>query len=249
MTDAIDEAFAADLEKLAVPSELKLNAAKVKAAQDPKKKGAEKPDLGAPGKKQAGFLDRARARTEQEKKDLARLMKGQPWNVSADTIKKRAKRLGIGQKQAALDAGFDADMRQVVGLDVSDARDDFERPDVKVAGQVNDAIDDHYLGWMREKADEDVVKEAGQAEDLARLASRESTHVSSEAIRSALRRSTAKGAAGTAAASALLAGTYLAGKKRGQKTAAVNQDLENEDLLARIRRSAREGMRHGCSDV
>ena len=225
--------------------EMAANAAKVKAAQDPKKKGAEKPDLGAPGK-----------------------------------------------KQAAIDDDFARDLNQMVGIDAPEARSDWQHPDVSVQGQATDRIDDHFLGWMREKAGEDVVKEAAfvvdprgaatKTPDMALLAARrraksrvktvgkqtfkgKAKTLLSKAKNAAdmkrMRRVAAPAAVGVAGGMLL---SKLMQKKQkpapapdtgvktqdGQvKQAGVIENQENLDLMAKIRKAASDQFKVGSSDV
>ena len=65
--------------------------------------------------------------------------------------------------QDKIDEDFMRELVQEVGIKTAG---EFERPDVKIPDQVEDAIDEHYLGWMRERSEDDVVKEAGLVDDL-----------------------------------------------------------------------------------
>lgn len=173
--------------------------------------------------------------------------------------KMKAKDAEKAEKKASLDEAFDADMRQVVGMDPVDAPADWERPDVSIPDQVTDAIDESFLGWMRERADDDVVKEASVAEvvkeakggsrmrDLVRQIRGGSYGQGEKALKKGL--GIAAGVAGAGGVAAGAAGGYAAGKRKREKTAGVVANDENKDLLERIRASARKGFRHGCSDV
>lgn len=160
---------------------------------------------------------------------------------------KKGSKMKKQEKKASLDEQFDADMRQIVGVDQQE-HEDFDRPDVKIAGQTNDAIDDHFLGWMKDKADDDVVKEAGVTKTVRKM--RQGT--SSQARKLLKKRLAQVGAAGGAAGLAVGAGAgYAAGRKKQaelDKEAGVIENPENLDLLARIRRSAKEHV-HGSADV
>ena len=312
--DDLDETFARDLEKIGknVPSELALNAAKVKAVQDPKKPGAEKPDLGAPGLKKKASIDedlekdafsvtreghkfdaeRAKDRKEYllrrsvalQKKDAlghsgkdgknpAKLTSAMRFNNEGHTtagarhqayIEKKHREgknaynpfggsmtkvkeekgstpgllgtFGKVVKKASIDEEFDSDLRQIVGADSAESVPDFERPCVKVAGQTTDLIDDAYVSWMREQADEDLVK-AASSMNLARSVSYPTTKNIADAIDKGKRGAAVKGALG---AMAVLGTAALAHKlvKGRTKTAGVIENPENKDLLARIRAKA-----------
>jgi len=103
------------------------------------------------------FIARKKAEGKGEKKKDAAADKD-------DEKKDKGKGFFFGkkddEKKASLDDKFAADLHQAVGIDVPEADPKWHRPDVSVEGQTNDRIDDHYLAWMREQADQDVVKEA-----------------------------------------------------------------------------------------
>jgi hypothetical protein len=160
--------------------------------------------------------------------------------------KLRAKLSDVTTKKASLDEGFARDLHQLVGLDVPDARDDWQRPDVKVAGQVADRIDDAYVQWMRAHADADVVKEAGVKERIKGFFGK---HVQEATKKTLLEK--IKGSGKTVGKAGLLAGgaygAYRLGKhvagKQHEKNAAVIENDENLDLVARIRRAAQSKCR------
>ena len=306
MTDQLDDMFANDLNKLALPSELALNAAKVKGAQTDRP-GAEKPDLyakgkgkgkdGKPAKDEENDERKSKGPNKGKKKDPNAEDKQQGAKSKDDMgkeagederaftatryYKKRFLRPGmkevrrtmairgkipagapvpepkVTEKKASIDEEFEADMRQIVGAEAAEDSPNFDRPDVKIAGQTTDAIDDHFIGWMEDKADEDVVKEAGFLDDLANSVANPGNAVTvRKAVGKASRRGAATGALATLAAGGVAAGglaAYKAGKKRGakkkddgekqaelDKEAGVTENPENLDLLARIRRSAQQ---------
>lgn len=277
MKDKIDDMFASDLNKLSMPSELALNAAKVVAAQDPKKKGAEKPDLGAPGKscpdRPAGPATGPRDRTGPHNPLLKRLEKmkkkalflniphrqqvmleaaekaraGCPDKPAGPATGPRdrtgphnplLKRLEEMKKKSSVDERFAADLHQVVGLDVPEADPDWQRPDVRVAGQATDRIDDHLVDWMRERADEDVVKEAsgvGDATKLLQNVARKALIKGDDAVaKGFLRSQQLKGAAKALGATAALGGAVYGGHRLAKK-AAVIENPENLKLIDLIR--------------
>ena len=233
----IDAMFANDLEKLAggMPSELKLNAAKVKAAQDDEEPGAEKPDLYAKGK---GKGKDGKDTDEKKKKDEKK------GKIPPQFLSKAKKKL---EKKSSLDERFAGELHQAVGLDVPETEADFQRPDVNVDGQTTDAIDDHYLGWMQGKADEDVVKEAMSAEDIARdILSSGKVREGAKVINKAVRDAALKGAAVTAGVGAVgAAGAHMGRKSTGVsdprdmgKQAAMTENPENLDLIAKLRQKS-----------
>jgi hypothetical protein len=308
MTDKIDEMFASDLSKLSMPSELAMNAAKVKAAQTDKP-GAEKPDLyakgkgvgkdGKPAKDEENDERKSKGPNKGKKKDPNAPDK-QQGAKSKDDMDKEAEderaftatryykrrfllpgmketrrtiairgKIPKGQsvptphaeKKASIDDEFNADMRQIVGAEAEHAQPDFDRPDVSVEGQTTDRIDDHFLSWMQDKADEDVVKEAISIEDAHRLASKGTADEIMAAGKKAGRKGAVKGALGAAGliAAGVGAKKLMDKKKDGEKKAeldkeaGVQQNPENLDLLARIRKSAEQkygdGLVAGSGDV
>lgn len=406
MTDRIDEMFENDLSKLSMPSELAMNAAKVKAAQTDKP-GAEKPDLYAKGKgvgkggkpakdeenderkskgpnkgekkdpnapdKQQGAKSKddmdkeSSAMVHVPKKGMSKLKKGliaagavgatglgvagakkvmdkrkdgektasdddERAYTSTIYYKKRFLRPGMKEtrrtiairgkipakapvpepmmkeKNANLDDEFNADMRQIVGAEPMDKQASWERPDVSVPGQTTDRIDDHFIGWMKEKADEDVVvmdKEAQERKSITTgsgaaygalggaLGGGTAGAVTGKGLKGRLRNALIGAGAGALGGAGLGAGlgkasddAYKEGKKSGdkkmkkkaeldkeascgakhvpgkkcekcgetmKKEAGVQQNPENLDLLARIRKSAEEkysgGLVAGSGDV
>jgi hypothetical protein len=319
MKDNLDEMFASDLSKLAMPSELAMNAAKVKNAQTDKP-GAEKPDLyakgkgkgkdGKPAKDEENDERKSKGPNKGEKKDPNAEDKQQGAKSKDDMdkkaadsderaytatryYKKRFLRPGMKEvrrtlairgkvpggalvpgektvtKKASIDEEFDADMRQIVGAETAEDSPNFDRPDVKIAGQTTDAIDDHFIGWMEEKADEDVVKEAsvkeaGRRDVMKELLGTGNTAKAREVLAKKLKGAAAKGAAGGALVAAPVAAgvAYHAGKKKSRekkaeleqtKEAGVDENPENLDLLARLRRSAEQkaglGLLSGTGDV
>jgi hypothetical protein len=218
MRDHIDDMFNSDMNKLSMPSELALNAAKVKAAQDEEKPGAEKPDLYARGK---GKGKDGKDTDEKEGKG----------KIPPQFLSKLKGKKPSGEKKASLDDRFAAELHQVVGLEVPSAAPDWERPDVRVAGQATDRIDDHFIGWMRERADEDVVKEAGVD---PRKIIQELGVKSIEEIPKKLRNQQLLGAAKALGITAGLGGAAYAGHRMSKK-AGVIENPENLKLIDLIR--------------
>jgi hypothetical protein len=270
MSDAIDEMFTSDLSKLSMPSELAMNAAKVKAAQTDEE-GAEKPDLYAKGKGKGKDGKPAKDEENDERKSKGP-NKGDKKDPNApdksvgakskDDVKKEASMKPLTSKllskiakpvdqppeaKNTIDDDFNADMAQVVGMDVPELKSDFERPDVKLAGMAEDAIDMGYIGWMAKKASDDVVKEAISVKDAKKLYASGSVKDIVEAGKKAGRSGAGKGAL---AATGVIAAGVGAKKLHDKvtKTAGVIENPENLDLLGRIRKSA-QGFTHGCSDV
>ena len=281
-----------------LPKKLQMNALKVKAAQDPSKPGAEKPDLGAPGKKPKlskeafrafgkyygkdkhknrpaykagvfgtdvglGKADKALRDSdikklvgEHEKKAAAPLPDhpeyGKHLGYFGPTGGDKSTRTpvyerstgknhemmravrgfhnaGLINKKASLDDQFDSDMRQIVGVEPGIKEAGWDRPDVSVENQITDRIDDHYLGWMQNKSDEDVVKIPASPAKLQE-----------EAIAFALNPKKMKriiGAKGALAGSALTAAGIIGGHKAlksRKKTAGVIANAENDELLERL---------------
>jgi hypothetical protein len=185
MTDRIDEMFENDLSKLSMPSELAMNAAKVKAAQTDKP-GAEKPDLyakgkgvgkgGKPAKDEENDERKSKGPNKGEKKDPNAPDKQQGAKSKDDMdkeaedderaytatryykkrfllpgMKETRRTIAIRgkipaqapvptpetdmQKKSNLDDEFNADMRQIVGVEAMDKEANWERPDVSVEGQ------------------------------------------------------------------------------------------------------------------
>jgi hypothetical protein len=138
-------------------------------------------------------------------------------------------------KTASLDDKFAADLHQAVGIDVPSADADWQRPDVRVADQTNDRIDDHYLAWMREQADKDVVKESADLGELLGKAHEAYKHglvggkkaadaAARQVLKSKLRMEQLKGGAKALGGAAALGGATYGGyrlAKRRQKAAAV----------------------------
>lgn len=289
--DAIDEAFEADMAKLGkgFPSELALNAAKVKASQSDDKKGAEKPDLYAKGKgrgkdgkpaedeenderkskgpnkgEKKDPEDKAKDKEQGAKKTAADESAGGTDVVVSRHFKKRLIFPGMKQtgmtntskgrmvpkaKEASLDEQFSRDLSQVVGVDVPEADPDFQRPNVKIAGQVEDAIDMHYIRWMHERADEDVVKLAGMKEHVRNIVRGTSEDKAVKVLKKYL---AAAAGGGAVVGSGTTAAVMHAKQKKREKTAGVVENPENLDLLARVRRAAaaQTGLLiHGSSDA
>jgi len=178
-----------------IPPQFKSNIAKVKAAQDPNKPGAEKPDLGAQGKKQAAVEE----------------------------------------------------LRQPVGIEPPA---DWQKPDVRVEGQTTDMIDDSYLRWMREKADEDRVKVAVSNEDIARsLVSNPTIENMAKALKSRHLKGQLAGAAKALVGTGALAGAAYGGHRLAKRTgvqdpndqykqAAFVENPDNVSLLEKLRQKA-----------
>lgn len=277
-SDKFDEMFVRDMNKLSQPSELALNAAKVKAAQDPEKKGAEKPDLYAKGKGKGKDGEESSEKNEErkskgpnkgEKKDKIppqflskkkcekeaslsdRLLRGDPKSSLGKALrdeKLQKKMKGVSgpegakllakrmKKKAApdIDTQFTNDLHQVVGLETPVDDPKWQRPDVSVEGQCEDRIDEHYLAWMRERAGDDVVKEASLKDEARKI-----PNPSIKNIAKALRNAQLKGAGKALGAAAALtaggaAGYHLA-KRKQDKTAGVIENPENLRLIERLR--------------
>lgn len=166
-------------------------------------------------------------------------------------LKKKLEAMKKSEKKASIDDEFARDLNQMVGLETETERD-WQRPDVRVEGQATDRIDEHFLGWMRERADDDVVKTASTSEARKILAKGKVKEVG-EYLRKVRRRHLAAGAAAGGAAG-LVGGVALgrATKKApagapdtgvkapgGQvKQAGVVENPENLDLMSRIRKAA-----------
>jgi hypothetical protein len=223
-----------------------LNAAKVKAAQNPAKPGAEKPDLGAPGKK----VEKKASKTPPQ------------------FLPKAKKKDKDCEKKAGIDDAFGRDLRQIVGIE-SEAESDWQRPDVSVQGQATDRIDDHFLGWMGDKADEDVVKEAtlgGQIGQAAKKAGGK-VEVALRKAKKVVKKN--PGVVAGAGAAGLTAGSILGRMSKktpapapvtppdtgvkvpdGQvKQAGVVENQENLDLMTKLRKAAGEKFTTGTNDI
>lgn len=118
---------------------------------------------------------------------------------------------------------------------------EYQRPDVNVPGQVNDRIDDHYVAWMRERADEDVVKTASAVDEIVKATRFATTGPglsdAEKVIKKKLLHSHLKG---LGLGTALGVGGLGAGMAVMKKKAAIITCPENEELLARIRRLAQD---------
>jgi hypothetical protein len=257
MSKELDEAFEHDLTKLAEPSAVRAAGLSAEKKAGEGAQVVERPE----GPKPNAVI------TQQFKKKFF----GKGYKPSGLSVT----RAGVytpaaASKEAGLDARFTRDLCQAVGVDVPEARPDFQRPDVHVDGRVEDRIDDHYLAWMREHADHDVVKVATKFKPAGRLAQiarnitqQHEVEPALKALRSEGRRGAAKGALGALG----VAGTALGlkklhddGKRRGaagvydqedgEKMAAINADPENAELLARVQKRAKETMiQVGSEDV
>lgn len=257
----IDAMFAADLEKVGkdMPSELALNAAKVRAAQRGDKPGAEKPDLyakgkgvgkdGKPAKDEENDERKSKGPNKGEKKDPEDLKKDK--SVGAPSKDDMA-------KSAALDDQFAIDIHQAVGAGVPEADPEWQRPDVSVANSATDAIDEHFLSWMREKNDEGRVKTSGLKDKIKAIAKAtpeavgEAVHfgVAEEAAKNlGIKRALQGAGAATATMAAGAGAKKVVDKRRRDKTAAVEQHAENLDLLSRVRARAQAAKSTGDVDV
>ena len=218
-----------------LPKKLQMNALKVKAAQDPSKPGAEKPDLGAPGKKPKGLVDKMKGINREHTAQGPKMKKNAP-DGAVEKLKfynREHTAQGKMKKNASLDDQFDSDMRQIVGVEPGIKEAGWDRPDVSVENQITDRIDDHYLGWMQNKSDEDVVK---IAINITPAMEREAMDLAKDPamLRRIKLKSGGKGALATAAVLAAAAGGHKLLKNRSEKTAGVIANAENEELLARL---------------
>lgn len=165
----------------------------------------------------------------------------------------------VTKKQASIDEAFARDLHQLVGIEAPAADDGWQRPNVKVAGQATDLIDDHFVDWMQHKADEDVVKTAASVEEVTKAVLKAgTTKKGAEKLGKHLTRAQIKGALKAALGLTALGGAAYGGHKLlkryergvmadewGSKTAAVRENDENLDLAARIRKLAQSK----CRDV
>jgi hypothetical protein len=125
--------------------------------------------------------------------------------------------LAAAAQHKTADAKFDEDFSRMLGVDPTGSTDGFVRPDVKVAGQTTDRIDDHFLGWMQKKADEDVVR-APEEKTASADAYDHMVAGGPKAVRKAVWKARAHGAAGVIGAAALAAGAkalHSHGKRKG----------------------------------
>ena len=263
MTDAIDDLFNSDLEKLGKkrpPLELQINAAKVKAAQKPGG-GAEKPDLGAPGKGKGGVDPSLTTASLEGVKSFGKLLMKNPKSAELDKAYAHAeKKTGKPRNQLSMkeiNESYNAlhkkasdesvDLYSAVGVHAPEGEPDAERPDVSVADQTNDRIDDHFVGWLQERADEDVVKIAGSSmQDVLNVAAGGPARLD-KMMGKSRNKGLAIGAAATAATLATGTALYSAFQKRMAnkgvaKTAAMQENDENMDLIARLKKRARDGL-------
>lgn len=138
------------------------------------------------------------------------------------------------------------------GQVVEEKKAEWQRPDVHVAGQTTDRIDDHLVAWMRAKADEGVVKTSADKnwQRVAFEAHRAATggrdpkkaFINKLREHGVFRGEQLKGGLKALAATTALGATLHLGKKlsdRGhKKQAAVIECEENLALIDRIRRAS-----------